>query len=122
MIKITIVFAVLLIALGVGAFVFSASPTALLPAYVGGTLLLIGGFALGFASARKYLMHVAVLVALLGALAPAAALVIRAAQMSPLALAVNVGMLALCATLVVLQIRSFVQTRRDRAAAANAKV
>ena len=117
MIKITIVFAMLLIALGVGAFVSSASPTALLPAYVGGALLLIGGFALGFASARKYLMHVAVIVALLGALAPAAALVIRAAQMSPLALAVNVGMLALCATLVVLQIRSFVQTRRDRATA-----
>jgi len=42
--------------------------------------------------------------------------VIRAAQMSPLALTVNVGMLALCATLVVLQIRSFVQTRRERAA------
>ena len=122
MIKITIVFAVLLIALGVGAFVSSASPTALLPAYVGGALLLVGGLALGFASARKYLMHVAVIVALLGALAPAAALVIRAAQMSPLALAVNVGMLALCATLVVLHIRSFVQTRRDRPAAANAKV
>jgi len=116
MIKITIVFAVLLIALGVGAFVSSASPTALLPAYVGGALLLVGGFALGFASARKHLMHVAVIVALLGALAPAAALVIRAAQMSPLALTVNVGMLALCATLVVLQIRSFVQARRERAA------
>ena len=122
MIKITIVFAMLLIALGVGAFVSSASPTALLPAYVGGALLLVGGLAFGFESARKLLMHVAVIVALLGALAPAAALVIRAAQMSPLALTVNVGMLALCATLVVLQIRSFVQTRRDRAAAANAKV
>ncbi len=115
--KITIVFAVLLIALGVGAFVSSGSRTALLPAYVGGVLLLIGGFALGFASVRKLLMHVAVIVALLGALAPAAALVIRATQMSPLALTVNVGMLALCATLVVLHIRSFVQTRRDRAAA-----
>ncbi len=122
MIKITIVFAILLIALGVGAFVSSASPTALLPAYVGGALLLIGGFALGFACVRKHLMHVAVIVALLGALAPAAALVIRAAQMSPLALTVNVGMLVLCATLVVLQIRSFVQTRRDRVAAANANV
>ena len=117
MIKITLVFAVLLIALGVGAFLFSTSRTALLPAYVGGALLLLGGLAPGFASARKHLMHVAAIVALLGALAPAATLVIRAAQMSPLALTVNVGMLALCATLVVLQIRSFVQVRRNRAAA-----
>ena len=44
-------------------------------------------------------MHVAAVVALLGALAPAAALAIRAAQMSPLALGVNVGMLALSAAL-----------------------
>ncbi len=114
--KITIVFALLLIALGVGAFTSSGSPTALLPAYFGSALLLAGLFALGFPSANKHLMHVAVIVALLGALAPALALVIRATQMSPLALTVNVGMLALCATLFVLQIRSFVQTRRDRAA------
>ena len=39
MLKTTNVFAGLLIALGVGAFVTSSSPTALLPAYVGGVLL-----------------------------------------------------------------------------------
>ena len=53
---------------------------------------------------------------LLGALAPAAALAIRAAQMSPLALGVNVGMLALSAALLAMMIRSFVVARRSRTA------
>jgi hypothetical protein len=61
-------------------------------------------------------MHAAAVVALLGALAPAAALLIRAAQMSPLALTVNVGMLVLCSGLLLLQIRSFIATRRARVA------
>ncbi len=107
-----LVFAVLLIALGVGAFLMSSSATALLPAYVGGALVIVGALAMGFAGFRKYLLPVAGLVALLGALAPAAALAIRAAAMSPLALAVNVGMLALCATLFALIVREFMATRR----------
>lgn len=110
--KPTIVFAVLLIALGAGAFLSSGSRTALLPAYAGAVLLLLGGAALAFEGARRHLMHVAAVVALLGALAPAATLLIRAAQMSPLALTVNVGMLALCGTLLALMVRSFVRARR----------
>ncbi|MCZ8130612.1 MAG: hypothetical protein O9284_04860 [Steroidobacteraceae bacterium] len=114
--KPTLVFAVLLIALGVGAFVGSGSRTALLPAYAGGVLALLGGLALAFEGARRHLMHVAAVVALLGALAPAATLGIRAAQMSPLALTVNVGMLALCGGLLALMVRSFVTARRARTA------
>ena len=72
--------------------------------------------AMALDGARKHLMHAAAVVALLGALAPAAALLIRAAQMSPLALTVNVGMLALCSSLLLLQIRSFIATRRARIA------
>jgi hypothetical protein len=114
--KTTLVFAALLIALGLGAFGMSSSRTALLPAYVGIALGLIAGLALAFDSARKHLMHVAAVVALLGALAPAAALAIRAAKMSPLALSVNLGMLALSATLLALMVRSFILVRRARAA------
>ena len=110
--KTTLVFAALLIILGVGAFIFSGSRTALLPAYVGVALAIFGGLALAFENGRKHLMHVAALIALLGALAPAATLGIRAAQMSPLALTVNIGMLALCAGLLVLMVRSFVAARR----------
>jgi len=37
---------------------------------------------------------------------------IRAAQMSPLALTVNVGMLVLCGGLLALMVRSFIVARR----------
>jgi hypothetical protein len=110
--KITLIFAILLVALGAGAFGVSSSRTALLPAYVGIALGLLAALALVFQGARKHVMHVAALVALLGALAPAAALAIRAAKMSPLALGVNLGMLLLCATLVALMVRSFIAARR----------
>lgn len=110
--KTTLIFAGLLIALGVGAFAVSSSRTALLPAYVGIALGVLAGLASAFDGARKHLMHVAALVALLGSLAPAAALLIRAAQMSPLALGVNLGMLALCAILLALMVRAFVAARR----------
>ena len=114
--KPTLVFAALLIALGVGAFAISGSRTALLPAFFGGALAVLAALALAFAGARRHLMHAAAVVALLGALAPAAALVIRAAQMSPLALGVNVGMLALSAALLAMMVRSFIAARRSAAA------
>ena len=110
--KTTLIFAALLIALGVGAFSISSSRTALLPAYVGIALAALAGLSLAFEGARRHLMHVAAVVALLGALAPAAALVIRAARMSPLALGVNVGMLMLSAALLALMVRSFIAARR----------
>ena len=111
--KQTLVFAVLLIVLGLGAFFYSGMGTALMPAYPGVLLAALGGLAMAFENARRHFMHVAAVVALLGALAPAAALVIRAADMSPLALSVNVGMLVLCATLLVLMVRSFVAARQS---------
>lgn len=111
--KVTLIFAALLIAVGVGAFVFSGSQTALLPAYPGVLLAVLAGLALSFDGARKHLLHVAAVVALLGALAPGAALVIRAAQMSTLALVVNLAMLVLCASLLALMVRSFIAARRS---------
>jgi uncharacterized membrane protein HdeD (DUF308 family) len=110
--KLTLLFAALLIILGLGAFLFSGSRTALLPAYVGVVLAILGGLALAFEGGRRHLMHVGAAVALLGALAPAATLGIRAAQMSPLALAVNIGMLGLCGGLLALMVQSFVAARR----------
>lgn len=111
--KQTLVFATLLILLGVGAYVFSGTGTALLPAYPGVLLAILGGLAIVFDNARQHLMHAAAVVALLGALAPAAALVVRAAEMSPLALSINLGMLALCVVLLVLMVRSFIAARRS---------
>ena len=111
--KQTIVFAVLLIVLGVGAYLFSGTRTALMPAYPGVLLAILGGLAIAFDGARRHFMHVAAVVALLGALAPAAALLMRAAQMSPLALSVNLGMLLLCAALLALMVRSFIAARKS---------
>jgi hypothetical protein len=110
--KQTLIFAALLIALGLGAFFVSGSRTALMPAYPGVLLAIFAGLALFYPNARRHFMHAAAVVALLGALAPAAALVIRAAQMSPLALSVNIGMLALCGVVLVLMVRSFIAARR----------
>ena len=110
--KWTLVFAALLIILGVGAFLWSGSRTALLPAYPGLVLAILGGIALALESGRRHLMHVAAVVALLGTLAPALTLGGRAAQMSPLALTVNIGMLVLCAGLLAMMVRSFVAARR----------
>jgi hypothetical protein len=88
-----------------------------LPILVSATGLRLSQMLAAFDRARRHLMHGAALVALLGSLPPAAALLIRAAQMSPLALAVNRGMLALCAILLVLMVRSFVAARRAGQAA-----
>ncbi len=109
----TLIVAALLIALGLGAFLMSGSRTALMPAYPGVLLAIFGGLAIAFAGARRHLMHLAALVALLGALAPAAALTIRASQMSALALSVNLGMLLLCGGLLILMVRSFLAARRS---------
>jgi len=110
--KQTLVFAALLVTLGLVAFLASGSRTALLPAYPGLVLAALGGLALAFKGARRHLMHVAAVVALLGALAPAATLGIRAAHMTPLALTVNIGMLVLCGGLLALMARSFIAARR----------
>jgi len=110
--KQTLVFAALLVTLGLGAFLMSGSRTALMPAYPGLLLAVLAGLAMAFEQARRHFMHGAAVVALLGAMAPAAALIIRAAEMSPLALSVNLGMLVLSAVLLVLMIRSFIAARR----------
>lgn len=110
--KTTLFFAVLLMALGVGAYAFTTSTTALIPAYVGAVLAVLAGLAMAFDGARKHLIHLAAVVALLGAIAPAIPLAIRAARMSPLALGVNLGMLLLCGALLALMVRSFIAARR----------
>jgi hypothetical protein len=87
--KQTLVFAALLIALGVVAFAISGSRTALLPAFFGGALAVLAGLALAYAGARRHLMHIAAVVALLGALSGALlAMMVRsfiAARRSPAA-------------------------------------
>src|SRR6056297_2939192 len=57
--KQTLIFAALLIALGLGAFFVSGSRTALMPAYPGVLLAIFAGLALAFDGARRHFMHAA---------------------------------------------------------------
>lgn len=71
--KVTLVFAGLLVLLGVGAYVLSGmkSVTALIPAFAGVILGACGALAVAKPGVRKHAMHAAVVVAALGLLAAA---------------------------------------------------
>jgi lysylphosphatidylglycerol synthetase-like protein (DUF2156 family) len=122
--RITIIFGVFLIALGlVGYFgTHQASWTALIPAFVGLPLAALGGLALK-ESRRKHMMHAAVIVGLLGFIGaagsfarPLSALLSGKEIERPIA-AVMQGVMALtCAVFVGLCVKSFIDARRSRRA------
>ncbi len=122
---VTIIIAILLIAVGFGARMLSDSPsmTILIPAALGLLLLIAGLFALK-AGLRKHAMHGAAMVALLGiagsvgALAQLPALLSGGEVQRPLAVGARSLTFLLCAVLLGLAIRSFVAARRARNAGA----
>ena len=121
MAPVTIVIGVLLILVGVVPYTISEvhAPTALIPAYVGIVLALLGAIALS-ARARKHAMHVAVIVGLLAFLAAAGRLISAFAKgHMPTRLAgTSLGLMALLtAIFVVLCVRSFINARRQRLSA-----
>jgi hypothetical protein len=78
MAKVTLVFAVLLIVLGLAGFfgTGSAHPTALIPAWIGLALGLFGALAISpDEKRRKLFMHINVTIALLGAIGAGAELI-----------------------------------------------
>jgi hypothetical protein len=95
-----------------------ASWTALIPAFAGVPILLCGLIAQASEPARKHAMHAAVAVALLGVIAAGMgffARVVRAeTRPSTMAIISLMGMLILCAWLLVAGINSFIQARRVR--------
>ena len=122
MAKITLLFAVLLIGLGLIGFIGTGSqhPTALIPAALG---LLLGIFgALSFSSdvrRRKLFMHINVTLALLGFLGTVMGLlqwfqmVAGAAVRNPPATESKAAMALICLVYVVLCVRSFASARRN---------
>jgi len=116
---VTVIIGALLIALGVVSYLMHpVSKTALIPAYVGGALVVLGAIAFSPA-ARKHAMHLAVIVGLLGFLAAAGRLIGSLAQgHTPTALGATSlgGMAVLTGIFVVLCVRSFITARRQRAA------
>ena len=121
MVRIVIVFGLLLILLGLGAYFVLADPdqrsvTALIPAMAGVPILVCGVIGV-VPAARKHAMHVAMLLALLGAIAPWGRLV-KAFQDGfefNEKTGVQLGMSALCAILLILGVKSFISARKDAA-------
>ncbi len=123
MAKITLVFAALLIALGLAGFLDTGSqhPTALIPAGFGLLLGIFGLFAISpDEGRRKLFMHVNVTIGLLGFLGGAIEAVrgyvhATAAGLEPdqIALASKLTMAGLMLIYVVLCVRSFIAARRS---------
>lgn len=125
MAKLTIVFGIVLIVLGVAVFVATGShaPTALIPAYFGILLAILGLLANTPDSRRRMLfMHIAVTIGLLGFVFPgwraAGDLIGQAhghAILRPVAMQEELAMAAICLVFVLLCVRSFIAARRQRA-------
>jgi uncharacterized membrane protein len=116
-----IVCGVLLILIGVAGYVSGvmsdrASWTALIPAFIGIVLALLGVLSGLKENLRQHLMHAAVVVALLGFIATAGRLVSRMSELtaSPAVLS-QASTAIVCLAFMILAIRSFAAARRDRA-------
>lgn len=125
MAKLTIVFGILLILLGITGFVATGSshPTALIPCAFGLLLALFGTLARTEDAKKRMLwMHIAVTVGLLGFLftIPGLIDVIRMAQgitvKRPAAAEEQSVMWFICGVFVALCVRSFIAARRSRIA------
>jgi len=124
MAKVTVVFAVLLIALGLAGFIGTGSVhyTALIPTWIGLILGIFGLLSLSpDAGRRKLFMHINVTVALLGFLGTVGELIrstvkTNASGVAPAAAAVGskYALAAILLVYVILCVRSFITARRAR--------
>ena len=123
MAKVTLVFAVLFIALGLFGFIStgSAHPTALIPAALGLLLGIFGALSLGpNPSRRKLFMHINVTLGLLGFLGTVMGLIqwfqmlAGAIVKNPPATESKAIMAILCLIYVALCVRSFIAARKAR--------
>ena len=123
MANITMIFGALLVALGVGGFVASGqlhdkyAPTALIPAYLGVLLAIMGALAAN-PKLRMHAMHVAVLFALLGFLMATWRVIkaVTSGEGTTLGRVTIGGMAVLTGIYVVLCVRSFIAARKARQA------
>jgi hypothetical protein len=120
---VSIIFGAVLVALGVWGFISTGQEhqTALIPAYFGGVLVILGLLAT-VERLLKHAMHAAAMIGLLGALLAIGWLVVSMVQgkadLSRPAIKATGGMAILCLAFVGLCVNSFIQVRRRRRAAA----
>ena len=124
MARVTILFGVLLILLGLAGYLGTGHvhPTALIPSGFGLLLAILGLLANTEETRRRMLfMHIAVTLGLLGFLATAAAIFQYVQLLQgrsfpfPVAVESKAAMSILCLTFVLLCVRSFIAARRSRA-------
>ncbi len=126
MAKVTLIFALLLVLLGLAGFLGTGSqhPTALIPTWFGLALGIFGFLAISPSDARRKLfMHINVTIGLLGFLGGAVEalrgyLHAKSAGLEPdqIALASKLTMTGLLLVYVILCVRSFIAARRARLA------
>ncbi|HEY0459407.1 MAG TPA: hypothetical protein VGC97_09745 [Pyrinomonadaceae bacterium] len=110
-----------LILVGIAGYVYgiwggNASVTALIPAFFGLVIALLGAFAKSNENLRKHLMHAAVLVGLLGFIIPAFRLLSKLGDLTLSAAVVSqLAMALICLIFVILCVQSFVNARRSGA-------
>jgi hypothetical protein len=98
-----------------GLYIGAPSWTALIPAIVGAILMGLGYAASSSEGMRKHLMHAAVVVGLLGFLAAASRLAMKAGEFTLSVPALSqIAMAVICLVFVVLAVRSFIAARRER--------
>ena len=126
--KITMLFGALLCGVSLLAVLIAGkvgSVTIFIPMFVGLPLFILGLFSELKPTLRMHLMHAAVTLGLLGAVAalgrgiPQLIKLARGGEVDPLPLASVWTMILLCSTYVVLCIQSFIQARRARELAAS---
>jgi len=125
MAKVTLIFAVLLIGLGLGSYFGTGSvhPTALIPTWFGLALGIFGLLAMSpDAGRRKLYMHINVTIGLLGFLGAASRAIMsyghaRSQGIEPdrIALGAQATMAVLLLIYVLMCVRSFIEARRSRA-------
>jgi len=109
----------LLIPIGIIGYLYGsldgrASITALIPAFFGIVLVILGYGAKVKEDLRKHLMHAAVVVALLGFIASAGRLLSRLGELTLSAAVISqILMAVICLLFVVLGIKSFIDARKN---------
>lgn len=123
MTRLTTIVGALLVLTGVAAFVITStsSVTALIPAFVGGLLLICAALS-ARSKLHRHAIHAALVVALLGALGSLMNVVkigelFAGTAARPAAIITSVILFVLCAVYVAVGVRSFVAARKARTSA-----
>lgn len=108
----------LLILVGIIGYVYglmnnAASVTALIPAFFGIVLVILGFAAKSKENLRKHLMHGAVLIGLLGFILPLGRLLSKISSITLSAAVISqIAMALICLVFVILCVQSFINARR----------